>query len=104
MHNRSHPVTLPRRLWFALGLGAAFLVAGCQTTDPSAGWRPLFTEEGVPRGWLVRHWADVRNPAPADAQWRVSGGVLSNTGTRGTWLISEAEYGEIGRASCRERV
>ncbi|HNU99901.1 MAG: DUF1080 domain-containing protein [Verrucomicrobia bacterium] len=95
MLNRSRSMTLPHHLRFAMGLIAAFVVAGCRTADQSAGWRPLFPEDGVPQGWLVRHWADLRNPPPADTEWRVSGGVLSNTGSRGTWLISEAEYGDF---------
>jgi hypothetical protein len=56
----------------------------------------LFAEEGVPKGWHVREWNDVSKPAPADAQWTVNDdGILSGTSSRGTWLISEQEYGDF---------
>jgi hypothetical protein len=77
------------------GVALALVAAGCQTGHRTNAWRPLFPEDGVPQGWVVRHWADLRNPAPADAVWRVEQGVLSNTGSRGTWLVSEAEYGDF---------
>lgn len=80
---------------FAAGVLAAFLTSGCQTATHGTGWMPLFPEDGPPRGWVVRHWADLRNPPPADTVWKVENGVLSNSGTRGTWLVSEAEYGDF---------
>jgi hypothetical protein len=55
----------------------------------------LFPEEGPPKGWLVRHWADVKNPAPAEAAWKVEHGVLIGGEPRGTWLLSEREYGDF---------
>lgn len=53
---------------------------------------PLFPDEGVPQGWLVRDWADLRNPPKQPVEWRVEKGVLHGGTPRGTWLISEEEY------------
>jgi len=77
------------------GLALIALAAGCGTPDPAPAWSPLFPDDGLPAGWVVRHWADVRNPPPADAVWRVDQGVLRSVGSRGTWLMSEAEYGDF---------
>ena len=60
------------------------------------GFTPLFTEPGAPKGWTVRAWDDVANPAPDGAQWRVDDqGVLHGSEPRGTWLVSEREYGDF---------
>lgn len=88
-------MTFRQHLCSALGLIAALSTADCHSGERSVEWKPLFPEDGVPKGWVVRHWADLRNPAPNDTAWRVTDGVLSNTGSRGTWLISEAEYGDF---------
>jgi hypothetical protein len=58
-------------------------------------FRPLFPEDGVPRGWRVTAWADVKEPAPAGAQWTVKDGVLHGSTPRGSWLVSDAEYGDF---------
>lgn len=55
----------------------------------------LFQQEGTPQGWVVTDWSDLRKPAPEGAQWQVSEGVLHGSTPRGTWLISEAEYGDF---------
>lgn len=60
-----------------------------------ADWQPLFSEDGVPQGWRVTSWADLAEPGPAEAKWRVVDGVLHGSEPRGTWLISEAEYGDF---------
>ncbi len=54
---------------------------------------PLFPDEGVPKGWVVRQWDDVRNAA--DAKWLVEKGVLQGGEPRGSWLMSEQEYGDF---------
>lgn len=72
-----------------------FLLAGCATSPRGAKWEPLFPQDGPPTGWLVRDWADVRNPAAAGAAWSVEGGILRSVGSRGNWLISECEYGDF---------
>lgn len=56
---------------------------------------PLFENDGVPAGFVVRHWADVSQPPKEAAEWRVKDGVLTSVGARGTWLISEKEYGDF---------
>lgn len=52
----------------------------------------LFPKDGPPAGWVVRHWADIGQPAQGNPAWTVKDGVLTSSGDRGCWLISEAEY------------
>ena len=57
---------------------------------------PLFPEKGEPKGWVVRAWDDVSKPGPAGAKWLVDDdGVLHGSEPRGTWLVSEKEYGDF---------
>lgn len=58
-------------------------------------FRPLFPKDGAPQGWLVREWFDLAQEAPGDTQWTVKDGVLQPGARRGTWLISEKEYGDF---------
>jgi len=55
----------------------------------------LFGEEGAPRGWLVRHWANVATQPEQPSAWTVKSGVLHGSNPRGTWLVSEREYGDF---------
>jgi hypothetical protein len=55
----------------------------------------LFSQDGVPSGWLVRRWDDTSKPAEKTAVWKVENGVLHGSEPRGTWLISEKEYGDF---------
>ncbi|MBK9140063.1 MAG: DUF1080 domain-containing protein [Verrucomicrobia bacterium] len=73
----------------------ALLLGGCATPERAARWEPLFPEDGPPKGWVVRDWADVSKPGPPDAAWTVEGRVLRSAGARGNWLISEREYGDF---------
>ena len=59
------------------------------------GFVPLFTEDGVPKGWLVRSWDDLSKPADAATVWTVKRGILHGSEPRGTWLVSEKEYGDF---------
>jgi hypothetical protein len=59
------------------------------------GFKPLFPDDGVPKGWVVREWNDLAKPAGKGTAWRVRDGVLRPTGRRGTWLVSEKEYGDF---------
>jgi hypothetical protein len=59
------------------------------------GFKPLFPKDGVPEGWSVRDWADVKNPGPAGAVWKVIDGVLHGSEPRGTWLVSDKQYGDF---------
>lgn len=73
---------------------AAF--AGGLVSEPdSEGFVSLFPSDGVPAGWHVTHWADVKDPPPEDAAWKVEQGVLHGGTPRGTWLVSDREYGDF---------
>lgn len=56
---------------------------------------PLFPTNGIPTGWTVRAWDDVSKPGPTGAVWKVESGVLHGSEPRGTWLMSEREYGDF---------
>ncbi|HVY71781.1 MAG TPA: DUF1080 domain-containing protein [Verrucomicrobiae bacterium] len=83
------------RLWPALL--TVLLAAGCQSySSGSRAFVPLFPQDGVPAGWTVRHWADVANPPESAASvWRVKDGILYAGEPRGTWFLSEQEYGNF---------
>jgi hypothetical protein len=81
-------------------LSAAMIGAQAQdkTTSPKTdaeGFLPLFTEEGAPKGWLVRAWNDVKDPPAKPTEWKVEKGVLHGGEPRGSWLMSEKEYGDF---------
>lgn len=65
------------------------------SANESGDLKPLFPDDSIPKGWVVRHWADVKNPGPDGAVWRVEHGVLRGSEPRGTWLVSEKEYGDF---------
>lgn len=71
------------------------LAAESKNSTTADGFTPLFPKDGVPAGWVVRDWADVRNPPPAGAVWKVIDGVLHGSEPRGTWLVSEKEYADF---------
>lgn len=66
--------------------------SGCRHTLKESVPVALFPQDGIPKGWTVRHWADVKNPPPEGAVWRVENGILHGSTPRGTWLVSEREY------------
>lgn len=68
-------------------------VRAADETTPE--WENLFPTEGVPQGWVVRAWSDVSEPAAGDPVWRVEDGVLHGGEPRGSWLMSEREYGDF---------
>lgn len=74
-----------------LGCMLAFSVLSFGPTDGA----PLFPDDGPPKGWVVREWSDVSKPAPAGTEWTVRSGVLQPGAKRGTWLMSEREYGDF---------
>lgn len=63
--------------------------------NSAAEWIPLFPESGAPKGWRVREWSDIRRAAPDGSKWELAGGVLRGSDPRGTWLVSEKEYGDF---------
>jgi hypothetical protein len=89
-------VSMNRRSVLA-GLAATCLSRpiGAESRVDDPGMVPLFTGNGVPDGFVIRHWADVSKPADPGAAWEVKDGVLHSTGARGCWLISEREFGDF---------
>jgi hypothetical protein len=71
------------------------VVASCSGFAAERRFVPLFPEDGVPKGWVVRAWNDVRNPAESNPVWKVEKGVLHGGEPRGSWLLSEKEYGNF---------
>jgi len=75
----------------------ALALAGCIGGSGGAAQpaTPLFPSDGTPQGWLVRHWADVKDEPKAPTKWEVRDGVLHGGEPRGSWLLSEREYGDF---------
>jgi hypothetical protein len=63
--------------------------------EESSEFTQLFSQEGLPEGWMVRQWDDISKPAERAAVWKIENGVLRGSEPRGTWLISEKEYGDF---------
>jgi hypothetical protein len=82
----------PRFLCLA---AAALVLAGCYSSKPGSTWEPLFPNDGVPAGWVVREWNDVSKPTAAPSEWRVVNGMLDSGEARGNWLMCEREYGDF---------
>ena len=73
------------------------LIAGCAgplKDRKQSEFVPLFPSDGVPKGWVAGQWDDVSKPAP-DVVWKVENGVLHGGLPRGSWLMSEKEYGNF---------
>ena len=77
-----------------VGCGA-LLVAAFAGQAAEQKFVALFPDDGVPKGWVVRAWNDVRNPAEGSPVWKVEKGVLHAGEPRGSWLLSEKEYGDF---------
>lgn len=56
---------------------------------------PLFATDGAPAGWQVRNWMDVAQDPSPGTQWLVKDGVLRGSTPRGSWLVSDREYGDF---------
>jgi hypothetical protein len=72
---------------------ASFVMATIGRADD--GFQPLFPKDGAPEGWRVRAWNDLAKDPGGDTAWTVKEGVLQPGKTRGTWLVSEKEYGDF---------
>lgn len=59
------------------------------------GYVPLFPEDGPPKGWRVRAWNDLSQEPGPGTEWTVHEGILRVGQARGTWLVSEREYGDF---------
>ncbi|HVK09262.1 MAG TPA: DUF1080 domain-containing protein [Gemmataceae bacterium] len=70
---------------------ALLLIAAPLRADD--GFVKLFPEDGPPKGWVVTEWSDLGKKSTV--QWSVKDGVLTAGKQRGTWLISEKEYGDF---------
>jgi hypothetical protein len=79
-------------MMFLVLVGTVVAVAAEPTEE---GFMRLFPKDGVPDGWLVRHWADISKPVDPKIQWTVQEGVLHGSEPRGTWLISKRQYGDF---------
>jgi hypothetical protein len=56
----------------------------------------LFTEKGVPAGWVIGTVKDVSKQPANGAKWFVNDdGILTGTNTYDTWLMSSEEYGDF---------
>ena len=98
-----------------LGLTLGLSLGATRGIAADSAFVPLFPEDGIPKGWTVRAWNDVRNPAEGNSVWRIEKGVLHGGEPRGSWLLSEKEYGdfelefefklgETGNSGCALRV
>ena len=71
----------------AAALALLISIAG-QTRPADDAFTPLFPRDGEPAGWRVAEWSD-------EVKWTVRDGVLRSGERRGTWLVSEREYGDF---------
>lgn len=83
------------RITSLYAVGAGLALAGASLAADESGFVPLFPQDGVPTGWVVRAWNDVSQPPSQPTVWRVENGVLHGGEPRGTWLMSEREYGDF---------
>lgn len=90
------------RLFIVCAAVAAFTSCTTQPRTASTpaqteakGFVALFPKDGVPSGWRVGAWNDVSKPANGNPAWTVKDGVLHGGEPRGSWLMSEKEYGDF---------
>ena len=92
---------LPCAAALVLGSGCASDSACCpdenapKAATKAAAFTPLFPKDGAPEGWRVGAWNDVSKPAEGNPVWTVKEGVLHGGEPRGSWLMSEKEYGDF---------
>ncbi len=85
-------------LLLALVTATPVLRAQENSTSPKPdadGFVRLFPTDGLPKGWTVRAWNDVKNPPAQPTEWKVEKGILHGGEPRGSWLMSEREYGDF---------
>jgi hypothetical protein len=76
-----------------ISISVLFLLSFTLAFAQEPGLKPLFPEDGAPKGWVIGQWNDVSKPAKGD--WKVENGVLRGGLPRGNWLMSEKEYGDF---------
>jgi hypothetical protein len=64
-----------------------------KVSSAQKGFVALFPEDGTAKGWVVGEWNDVSKLGKGT--WRIERGVLHGEKPRGTWLMSEKEYGDF---------
>lgn len=69
--------------------------APAENGKPAADWVALFPDNGQPKGWRAGAWNDVSKPAAGNPKWTVKDGTLHAGEPRGSWLLSEKEYGDF---------
>jgi hypothetical protein len=80
--------------WIGL-LAIGIAGTSCKTTGQAEGkFVKVFPEDGVPQGWSVRAWDDVSKQPAQPTVWKVEAGILNGGEPRGTWLVSDREYGD----------
>jgi hypothetical protein len=72
-----------------------FVAMSSWSADSQSGFVALFPKDGVPEGWSVRAWDDVSNKPKEETVWKVEKGVLNGGEPRGSWLVSDKEYGDF---------
>lgn len=65
------------------------------TKNSNNGFMELLRNEAELKNWQVTDWSDLSKAAPAEAHWKIKEGVLHGSTPRGTWLVSQAEYGDF---------
>ena len=78
-----------------LALFFSLLACGRALAADASGFVKLFPEDGVPKAWRVTEWSDLAKPAREGIHWGVTNGILYGSNPRGTWLMSEKEYGDF---------
>lgn len=86
---------LPRLPLAALAVVSIASLTSCRGVRPEAEFETLFPMNGTPFGWVVRAWDDVSKPAEGNPQWTIKDRILSGGEPRGSWLLSEQEYGDF---------
>ena len=85
-------MNLPFRSVIAAAL-ALLLTSPVRAADRP--FTPLFPMAGSPADWKVMTWNDISKPADPGVEWKVIDGVLHGSEPRGTWLVSNREYGDF---------
>lgn len=74
---------------------ACLLISAAALARGDEGFVDLFPRDGPPKGWKVAAWNDLSKDGPKDARWEVKDGVLRSGKARGSWLVSDKEYGDF---------
>jgi len=85
-----------QRKWLPGWVLLAVVVVGAGGAPAAEdGFIDLFPKDGKPAGWKVTAWNDLSKPGPKGADWTVKDGVLQTGKQRGSWLVSDKQYGDF---------